>query len=127
MTERVPIMPASFSSTTGTSNLQPNPRTVRATDMTWFNTCGSKIIKTDYNKCTGDIRTHQFPWGRMDDIKNVPFNLEPWGGQGKCDLFQRFDLYGVSSKCRCELNRCGCKDPRLDRCPLFGGSYVNLN
>ena len=127
MTERAPMMPAPFQSTPSSGNVMPNPRTVRATDMTWFNTSGANIIKTDYNKCTGNIESHQFPWGKLDDPKNTPFNLRPWGGKGQCDLFQRFDLYGVSSKCSCELNRCGCSDPNKNRCPLFGGSYVNPN
>lgn len=127
MTERSPLMPASFQSSPENLNIMPNPRTVRATDMTWFNTCGSNIIKTDYNKCTGDIKKHQYPWGKITDIKNIPFNLRPWGGQGQCSLFQRFDLYGLASKCSCELNRCGCNDPIKNRCPLYGGSYVNPN
>lgn len=127
MTERAPLMPASFQCNKKNPDVMPNPRTVRATDMTWFNTCGSKIIKTDYNKCTGNITTHQYPWGKMNDIKNIPFNLRPWGGKGQCNLFQRFDMYGLASKCGCELNRCGCSDPRKERCPLYGGSYVNPN
>ena len=127
MTERVPSMPSPFLKLTKNINIAPNPRTVRASDMTWFNTCGSKIIKTDYNTCSGDIDNHMYPWGIMASPRNVPFNLKPWGGQGKCDMFQRFDLYGVSSKCGCELNKCGCSDPRKNICPLSGGAYVNPN
>jgi len=131
MTERAPMMPAPFHGIPSSAAVLPNPRTVRATDMTWFNTCGEKIIKTDYNKCTGDIRSHEYPWGRTADPRNVPFNLRPWGGNtvgsGQCSLFQRFNTYGLASKCGCALNRCGCSDPRRDRCPLYGGSYVNPN
>ena len=83
MTERAPLMPESFQSVPANPNVMPNPRTVRATDMTWFNTSGSNIIKTDYNKCTGNITKHQYPWGRMTDLKNIPFNLRPWCGQGQ--------------------------------------------
>ena len=47
MTERAPMMPAPFQGLPSNVAVLPNPRTVRATDMTWFNTSGSKIIKTD--------------------------------------------------------------------------------
>lgn len=127
MTERVPLMPSSFQKLSNNKEVLPNPRTVRATDMTWFNTSGNNIIKTDYNKCTGEITKHQYPWGNMTELNNIPFNLRPWGGEGQCNLFQRFDLYGLSSKCKCELNRCGCNDPKKNRCPLYGGSYENPN
>lgn len=133
MTERTPFIPEPLDMGTNNQNrnnqkVKPNPRTVRATDFTWFNTCGSNIIKTDYNKCTGDIKKHQFPWGQIEESQNVPFNLEPWGekkNSGKCDMFSRFDLYGLSSKCSCNFNRCGCD--KKPECPLFKDSYVNPN
>ena len=102
MTERLPSMPAYFNNIKSNKKIQPNPRTVRGGDMTWFNTCGSKIIKTNYNTCSGDIKNHMFPWGIMTDKINTPFQLEHVGNKGNCDMFQRFDLYGLNP----ELNRC---------------------
>ena len=99
MTERSPMMPAPFNSNQNkhiqnAQNVLPNPRTVRASDMTWFNTSGANIIKTDYNKCTGDIKKHQFPWGKTTDMQNAPFNLQAWGGQtqgqGQCHIGSQF-------------------------------------
>ena len=127
MTERVPLMPSSFQKLSNDKEVLPNPRTVRATDMTWFNTSGNNIIKTDYNKCTGDIKKHQYPWGNMTKLNNIHFNLRPWGGEGQCNLFQNFNMSKLSSKCNCELNRCGCNDPKKNRCPLYGGTYENPN
>lgn len=113
MTERSPSMPAPFQGTPPDKSIEPNPRTVRGGDMSWFNTRGDKIIKTNYNTCTGNLSTHMYPWGVVVDPQNIPFNLKPWGGQGQCNMFQRFELYGASSKCQ---NRCG-----------SSGGYVNPN
>lgn len=131
MTARVPDMPAPFTTINPRNIVKPNPRTVRASDFTWYNTSGINIIKTDYNTCSNEISQNMYPWGLTSEPHNKPFNLEPWGGQsqgnGQCNLFQRFDLYGLASKCSCELNRCGCSDPRKSRCALYGGNYVNPN
>ena len=75
MTTQVPDMPAPFHCI-DSRPVEPNPRTVRGTDFTWFNTCGANIIKTDYNTCSGDIKKHMNPWGILTQPKNIPF-LEP--------------------------------------------------
>ena len=110
MTERTPDMPAPFDGSNQKTSVKPNPRTVRGSDLTWFNTSGANIIRTNYDTCTGDISKIRYPWGLTREPHNRSFNLEPWDGQGYCNLFQRFDLYGLTS-----------------RCPLFSGSYVNPN
>jgi hypothetical protein len=118
MTERSPAMPCPLNIGGNNSlNVKPNPRTVRASDMTWFNTRGNKIIKTDYNTCNGNIDTHMFPWGILPEHTNIPFNLKAWGdnsNNGKCDLFKRFDMYGLSSTC-------------TNKCSKSGKLYVNPN
>lgn len=129
MTERVPDMPAPFYGSNQRTNVRPNPRTVRGCDLTWFNTSGPSIVQTNYNTCNGNMLQVRKPWGLPREPKNIPFNLEPWGGKGGCkegcNLFQRFNLYGITSQC--DVGRCGCSNPRTDRCPLFGGAYVNPN
>ena len=103
MTQRVPSMPASFEGTPPDNLIEPNPRTIRGSDMSWFNTRGDKIIKTNYNTYNGNLSTHMYPWGVVVDPKNIPFNLKPWGGEGQCNMFQQFELYDSSSKYQ---NRC---------------------
>ena len=51
MTERVPQMPSEFNCSKPQRIVRPDPRTVRSSDMTWFNTSGNYIIKNDYNTC----------------------------------------------------------------------------
>ena len=119
MTERSPAIPCPLNiGGDNSSNVKLNPRTVRASDMTWFNTSGNQIIKTDYNTCNGNINTHMYPWGILPEPKNIPYNLRAWGdnsnNNGKCDLFKRFDMYGLSSTC-------------VNKCNRAGGSYVNPN
>jgi hypothetical protein len=128
MTERTPEMPSSFKNFMPTKilNQTPNPRTVRACDFSWFNTRGNTIIKTDYNKCQGNIDTHMYPWGILPEPKNTPFNLKEWGNNcqsnGKCDLFTRFDMYGLNSKCK-EISRCSSKNTNSN---MYSG-YMNPN
>ena len=126
MTSRIPNMPSPFTGVSSNNKVHPNPRTVRASDFTWFNTCGANIIKTDYNTCSGSIKTHMFPWGILPQAKNTPFNLTG-GKPGQCDLFKRFDLYGVSDKCDKQLNRCKKTYLKDEGCSLFSGSYINPN
>ena len=121
MSVQAPSMPAPFSggNTNTNQNVKPDPRTVRASDLTWFNTSGPNIVQSNYNKCTSDVNKHFYPWGLSMQIPDKPFNLQPVGGKSmpcnKCDLIPRFDLYGLSSKCPCQLNRCGCSDKNKTR------------
>lgn len=96
MTERSPAVPFQLDMYQNNIYTNPNPRTVRGSDMTWFNTRGNNIIKTDYN--SEKIESHMYPWGEIPEPKHTPFNLQGWGKNGKCDLFTRFDLYGVKTK-----------------------------
>ena len=120
MTERSPAIPLSLNIEKNNKyNINPNPRTVRGSDITWFNTSGNKIIKTEYNKCTGNINSHMYPWGVPSDPKNIPFNLKNWennnnNNNSKCDLFTRFDMYGLAPTC-------------INKCSKNGGSYVDPN
>jgi len=126
MTTRTPNMPSPFMGIPSNTQIRPNPRTVRASDFTWFNTCGANIIKTNYNTCSGSIKTHMFPWGIIPPTRNIPFNLKG-GKPGQCDLFKRFDLYGVTHKCDHQLNRCKRTYPKDQKCHLFSGTYRNPN
>jgi hypothetical protein len=119
MTSQIPSQPSPFSPLQPSKVVLPNPRTVRAQDLTWFNTRGGEIFKTTYNKCTGKISTSNSPWGRPPVPPHQPFWTCP---------YPHFDLYGVAETCPCLLNRGGCsKCYQRERCALFGGSYVNPN
>ena len=48
MSVQTPNMPAPFIQV-APNNTTPNPRTVRGSDLTWFNTSGASIIKSDFN------------------------------------------------------------------------------
>ena len=47
MTERAPSVPAPFQGTPPDNSIEPNPRTVRGGDMSWFNT-RKQILKDSY-------------------------------------------------------------------------------
>ena len=98
MTERSPSMPAPFQGTNYGNSTEPNPRTVRGCDMTWFNTRGDKIIKSNYSNCSGNLETHMYPWGVVANPQNVPFNLKSLDGKGECNMLQRFDLSNSNVK-----------------------------
>ena len=84
MSFQVPNMPAPFLSCK--SKITPNPRTTRGGDLTWFNTSGSTIIKSDYNTCTFQESNHLYPWGYVTEPVNRPFDLQG----NNCNLFHRF-------------------------------------
>lgn len=129
MTDRVPDMPSPFNYSN--NKIDPNPRTVRGSDMTWFNTSGNYIIKNDYTQCKSTQKTTKYPWNMSMDLQNQPFNLKPWGGKefpgNKCDITPRFDLYGHSFKCLSALNTCGCKGRTSKHCPILDGTYYDPN
>lgn len=115
MTSQVPYEPAPFSPVSERNN-QPDPRTVRATDLTWYNTRGGNIVTTSFNKCNGKTTSSTMPWNRPPVPENQPFWTCP---------FPRFDLYGLAKDCPCELNRCKCSPCKdTGRCKLYGGTYV---
>lgn len=119
MTSQVPSQPAPFAPLKPSQVVLPNPRTVRAQDLTWFNTRAGEIIKTDYNSCNRTIGNSISSWNRPPVPPNQPFWTCP---------YPRFDLYGLASTCPCELNRCKCsKCHQKTRCALYGGSYVDPN
>jgi hypothetical protein len=118
MTSQAPDQPAPFAPLKANKVQLPNPRTVRAQDLTWYNTRAGNIIKTSYNKCNGKVENHYSPWNRPP----VPPNDVIW----PCDV-PLFDLYGVGNECPCELNRCRPSNCNQKRCPIYGGSYVNPN
>jgi hypothetical protein len=119
MTYQAPLQPAPFRALHPQQVAMPNPRTVRAEDLSWFNTRGGEIIQTNYNTCTGQMNAQRYPWNRAPCPKNFPF----W----TCPI-PRFDLYGLAGTCPCELNRCGCSNCyQKKRCALYGGSYVDSN
>ena len=41
--------PAPFEYVPCEKKVLPDPRTVRSSDLTWFNTCGNNIVRSDYN------------------------------------------------------------------------------
>lgn len=119
MTSQAPQQPAPFAPLHPSAVGKPNPRTVRAQDLTWYNSRAGNIVKTSYNKCSGKIISDNYPWNRPPVPKNQPF----W----TCPI-PRFDLYGLAPTCPCELNRCKCSSCRQKhRCALYGGSYTNPN
>ena len=137
MTERIPEIPYTLENVNQNVNKNleqhlnkqnPNPRTVRATDMTWFNTSGTQLIKTDYNKCSNKIESHMYPWGILSEPRHNPFNLQEWGTNNpdnqKCNLFTRFDLYGLHTRSDTGLNRCGYSNAEF---PYNNSNYVNPN
>lgn len=131
MTQRLPNMPAPFISINNNNKVKPNPRTVRGSDMTWFNTSGNYIIRNDYNTCNSDQTMQKYPWGGLTEPSYQPFNLKPWGSKmikgNRCDIIPRFDLYGHSFKCLSTLNKCGCDGQGNKRCPIYDGAYFDPN
>jgi hypothetical protein len=119
MTSQIPAQPAPFAPIHPLKVTTPNPRTVRAQDLTWFNTRAGEIIRTNYDTCTGQMSGNKSPWNRPPVPPNQPFWTCP---------YPRFDMYGLAATCPCELNRCGCsKCYQKKRCALYGGSYVDSN
>lgn len=110
MTSQIPAQPAPFAPLPGAWNVMPNPRTVRAQDITWFNTRGGQIIKTSYNKCNSQMSTQAQNWNRPVVLQNRPFWTQP---------VPTFDLYGLSSSCEQELNRCQCDGCKKSNCFLY--------
>jgi len=119
MTEKVPLMPAEFKYKPCLRPVLPDPRTVRASDMTWFNTCSDNIVRTDYNTCSHKETKTLYPFGRLNDPINKPFNLV---GNEKCDLFSRIQLNGMRTKCNSIIsNHCNFK-PKM-----YNKYYINPN
>lgn len=87
MTERVPLMPSPFKYIPCKKKVLPDPRTVRACDLTWFNTCGDNLVYSNYNTCDSKKVKTLYPFGRLNDPIQKPFNLI---GNNSCDLFKNF-------------------------------------
>lgn len=132
MTERVPRMPSLFNCDKLKMIVKPDPRTVRSSDMTWFNTSGEHIIKNDYNTCTNNRHMEKYKYGMLTEPIYKPFNLEPWGGVStpgnKCDIMTpRFNIYGHNYKCYSTVNNCGCNSKLNRGCPISQGTYIDPN
>jgi hypothetical protein len=76
-------------------NIYPNPRTVRAQDLSWFNSRGGFIVKTSYDKCNQQIKQTKSEWNRLPPLPKTPFTaFVP---------VSNYDLYGVHCK---QQNKC---------------------
>ena len=118
MTSLTPDEPAPFAPVPNYLQSAPNPRTVRADDLTWYNSRGGYIYKSSFDRCTGESRTTKDPYNRLVNPPNEPFLK---------GVVPRFDLYGIAKKtCQCELDRC-CQNNKHSTCALYGGMYADPN
>lgn len=132
MTERVPQMPSEFNCSKPQRMVRPDPRTVRSSDMTWFNTSGEYIIKNDYNTCTQNRHMEKYKYGMLTEPVYHPFELRPWGGKkipgNPCNLMTpRFNIYGHNYKCYSAVSNCGCNGKINKGCPIYEGTYIDPN
>ena len=87
MTSQLPDQPANFAPLPRSSNVLPNPRTVRAQDLSWYNTRGGYIVNTKYDKCTGNVSHKKYQWNLLPPLPKTPFtSFTP---------VSNFDLFGV--------------------------------
>lgn len=91
-----------------------NPRTIRATDFTWFNTRGGEIIQSDYNKCNQMVTRQSVSYVPSKPSHTVPYNCLP-----------RYLWYPNSFKEDCICNLKGEKCRHV--CKFWNGTYVNPN
>tara|TARA_Y100001958_G_C20994074_1_gene380489 strand:+ start:78 stop:434 length:357 start_codon:yes stop_codon:yes gene_type:complete len=117
--ERTPAMPGLFVTTEKTKYSSPNPRTVRASDLTWFNSRGTNIIRSTYDTCTSNLDRKNYKWGALSRSKHRNVSLHPSGGKGQCNLFHSFTT-----------ERQPCDNSRFANCRgkyIHKGFYVNPN
>jgi len=116
--ERLPTIPGVFV-TTEKNTIAPNPRTTRASDFTWFNSCGANIIRSNYNTCTSQLDKKNYRWGLLRKAKHRNVGLLPTGGKGQCNLFHNFTSTKKGCPCGTYAN-CGGKKSHKEL-------YVNPN